>query len=326
MSKHRNWCFTCFNEVHLDDPVEWLRKVGDHKAVQYIVCQKEICATTEKVHLQGYVEFTVHKRLNEVKKVLLDHTVHLEPRQGSQAQAIAYCQKLESRQDGPWEIGTPKTQGKRSDWERVRDDFLNGMSLEDSVLKYPDLFGRYSGGFRAMHSVIQQKLAIDGIDVENVELRTWQKELDKYVSENKQGPRKIRWYVDLKGNTGKSWWSRYAIKKHKAFYTTNAKTADISFAYSMQPVVVFDLARTTEDRVNYGVMEMLKNGLLFSAKYASTLKIFKQPTVIVMSNFHPNREALSRDRWDIVNLSPMLGGIDMGGGCDEIDIVMSDSN
>jgi hypothetical protein len=50
-------------------------------------------------------------------------------------------------------------------------------------------------------------------------------------------------------------------------------------------------------------MEDFKNGMIFSTKYESKAKVFKKPHLIVFSNFMPNMEALSKDRWEIRQLS-----------------------
>lgn len=56
-------------------------------------------------------------------------TAHFEPRHGTQAQAIAYCQKEDSRIEGPWIWGVKKEQGQRVDLEEMRRDIDDGKSL-----------------------------------------------------------------------------------------------------------------------------------------------------------------------------------------------------
>ena len=64
-----------------------------------------------------------------------------------------------------------------------------------------------------------------------------------------------------------------------------------------------------EEQINYQVMESIKNGRVFSAKYESKMKVFDPPHVICFANFEPKREAMSADRWAIVDLeAPVLSG------------------
>lgn len=70
-------------------------------------------------------------------------------------------------------------------------------------------------------------------------------------------------------------------------------------------IVIFDVCRTSEDgaiKVVYEVMESLKNGYLVSGKYDSCAITFEVPHVLIMSNYAPDRRALSADRWKIMDL------------------------
>ncbi|KAK7505378.1 hypothetical protein BaRGS_00003540 [Batillaria attramentaria] len=77
------------------------------------------------------------------------------------------------------------------------------------------------------------------------------------------------------------------------------KSADVKHAYTGQRVVIFDLARSQEDHINYEIIESIKNGVMFSSKYESQMKIFPPPHVVIFANFPPNLRKLSQDRWDI---------------------------
>lgn len=65
------------------------------------------------MHFQGYIELTKVMRFTALKKIFNDNTLHIEPRKGTQQQAIDYCQKLESRVQEPVIFGEPTQQGKR---------------------------------------------------------------------------------------------------------------------------------------------------------------------------------------------------------------------
>lgn len=77
----------------------------------------------------------------------------------------------------------------------------------------------------------------------------------------------------------------------------NAPTKDIAYAYNYEPWVVFDFTRDKELIVNYSVIEHLKNGVIFSWKYESFTKRFPSPKIICLSNFTPEFDKLSKDRW-----------------------------
>ena len=90
----RNWCFTSFN---ID--LNW----GVTEDIKYIVWQVEKCPKSERLHLQGYVEFNKAFSFKRVKEILGDDTIHLESRKGSRVQARKYCMKEESRIAAPFD-------------------------------------------------------------------------------------------------------------------------------------------------------------------------------------------------------------------------------
>ncbi len=73
-------------------------------------------------------------------------------------------------------------------------------------------------------------------------------------------------------------------------------------------VVFFDLSRSSVDRINWGVIESIKNGKILSSKYESSNICWSPPHVIVFTNRCPceknefgksDYSSLSEDRWDI---------------------------
>lgn len=94
--------------------------------------------------------------------------------------------------------------------------------------------------------------------------------------------------------------------RHKnAFYCTGGKHADVFHAYDGQPICIFDFPRDSEEFVCYGVIEAIKNGMYFSAKYDSTVKQFDVPHVLVFSNFMPVFSKFSEDRWGLFKIEEL---------------------
>lgn len=98
---------------------------------------------------------------------------------------------------------------------------------------------------------------------------------------------------------GKTWLARYLVATEAAAYFQSGKKADIAKAYNSEPLVVFDYTRSSEEYISYTVLESLKNGLLFSAKYESVTKKFRPAKIICFANFEPKWDAMSADRWDV---------------------------
>lgn len=128
-------------------------------------------------------------------------------------------------------------------------------------------------------------------------LRSWQHDLIAELSA-KPDQRKIIWFYDLLGDTGKSFLSRLLCCNYGAIEMPN-KTAEVYFLYQGQKIIIWDLARTVMDRVPYEPIEKVKNGSVISTKYCPEQKIFDQPHVVVFANYPPNDQAWSKDRYDI---------------------------
>lgn len=133
-------------------------------------------------------------------------------------------------------------------------------------------------------------------------LRPWQKKIIDIISEE-PNDRTIHWVYDQEGNNGKTVLCKYMAQKHKAEIFNNACNKDIAYALSEEPkICLFDFSRSLEEYVNYGVLESVKNGLIFSGKYESRTKIFNPPHVIIFANFEPDLSKMSKDRWNIITL------------------------
>ncbi len=136
MARYRNVVFTWNNpsgEIEFEDG-----------RMQYLVYQEEVGASGT-YHFQGYCEFTSPVTHNTAKQMLGGPTVHIERRRGTQAQAIAYCKKDDTRiaHTEPIEEGTPHQQGKRVDLEGFKDAVFGGERKRDLVHDHVAILARY---------------------------------------------------------------------------------------------------------------------------------------------------------------------------------------
>ena len=133
-----------------------------------------------------------------------------------------------------------------------------------------------------------------------VKWRKFQRDIiDLTVPDN----RKVHWIVDIEGNSGKTYLSKYLVCKHNVVRFENGRNKDIRYAYNYEPIVVFDFSRSVEERVNYEIIESIKNGIFFSSKYECGMKIFNALHVVIFANFHPDQSKLSQDRWNIIEIN-----------------------
>ncbi len=98
----RKYCFTYFGLVQTDDSYEASLLQVD--SITFFVFQREKCPTTDRVHLQGYIELEKRKRIKTVARLLrvtFDGTgVTMLPAYGSSEENITYCTDPDKRVAG----------------------------------------------------------------------------------------------------------------------------------------------------------------------------------------------------------------------------------
>jgi len=149
MKQARNAVFTQFLRDDIEngdvlDPSGW-------KDVKYAIWQLEMCPSTGRLHLQGYIEFVgkktwvwAHKNLEGLE------TARFAPRKGTQEEAIDYCKKSETALEGPYEYGERREQGKRHDLldiKRKIDEMRPLLEIQDdhfaSFVRHSRFFKEY---------------------------------------------------------------------------------------------------------------------------------------------------------------------------------------
>lgn len=126
----RSYCFTYFKLPELIE--KHCNKLATLKKFRYLIAQLEQCPTSNRIHIQGYIEFNGKQSIREIQK--LCPGIHLEIRRGTRQQARDYCKKTETSVGTVIELGEFKTeQGKRNDIERIKEAFNNGDNLPDIV-------------------------------------------------------------------------------------------------------------------------------------------------------------------------------------------------
>jgi len=145
-------------------------------------------------------------------------------------------------------------------------------------------------------------------------LRPWQKYIISHF--DKPVDRKVVWIYDSIGNAGKSWFTKFCASNlaHKCMViVAPGKQKDISTVIRNEissgwkgNVVIIDIPRAADFSDIYTSIEDCKNGMVTAIKYQGKTIIFDCCHVFVMSNFFPNTNMLSMDRWKIINLQNFI--------------------
>lgn len=162
MSRHRNWMITIFNEEEFNNGLSVIKHTVD-----YVCGQWELCPTTKKKHFQGYIEINKPMTMYAIKKLIKTPTAHLEPRLGTQEQAISYCTKDDTSTGERVEWGEKKQQGKRTDLEIAIDLAEQNIPICEIIhenpkyLRYMKYLKEYQQDWIALHPMPREPPTVE---------------------------------------------------------------------------------------------------------------------------------------------------------------------
>jgi len=142
-------------------------------------------------------------------------------------------------------------------------------------------------------------------------------EWQKYLEDELDIPpddRRIIWYVDTIGHTGKSYYCRYRALARGDVVLTSFESRDVATLLKnalsdgswSRNVVIGDIPRSgygCNKREFYHTIEKIKDGFITASKYQSSTVTFKSPHVVIFSNSLPDIGMMSRDRWDVRDIT-----------------------
>jgi len=269
--KERNWCFTWNNYTQSD--IDTLLDQLDQTSCRYKF-QEEL-GQNGTPHLQGIIAYKSKISFNSVKGLM--PKAHIEKCINLKA-SVKYCCKEATRNGKVYSKGF--------------DDDDNNDSKEKAY-KYEDKYERQSP-FKS-----------------GLKPRPWQQECIDIIH-TVPDPRKVYWYVDKNGNAGKSTVVDHFLCEYKGHVAcVEGRGADIKNLIcefvknkhnGLLKLVVIDVPRTFERNISYDAIECIKNGHFMNTKYETSVCLFPTPHVIVFSNFEPDYNAMSMDRWDVIEL------------------------
>jgi hypothetical protein len=122
--------------------------------------------------------------------------------------------------------------------------------------------------------------------------------------------REVIWIYDKKGGKGKSELTAHIedADEYDAMCCEVNNYKEFAYLYNKEGVVIFDLARTNKDDdgkdyTPYRIFESLKSGRITSTKYNPVRKRFRPPHILIFSNYLPQFEEMSLDRWSLYTIN-----------------------
>lgn len=284
--KYRAYCFTVNNY----DEMEHKAVIRFVSSAQFWIVGHETGKKNGTPHLQGYMRWKSPKSWGNMKKNL-PHGTHIEVARGTTTHNYKYCSK-----DCEFETNIEESDLKLK-LTKQQLEIKKQKAFDDKVRT--QLMKRYEG----------------------IVWKDWQSEIIDVVN-SEPDERTIHWYWESTGGVGKSFLCKFLVmtkicvlssgKKGDIFHQVLSlmKPKDILNVEPKLPeVIIVDAPRTAIEYVNYGVLEELKNGCLYSGKYEGGQCIFPPPHVIVFANTPPKLAGMSADRWHVVNMNPVVDAI-----------------
>lgn len=290
-SQSRRWCFT-LNNPSDEEKVHVADALSKSDTIKYGVCGRET-GENGTPHLQGFVICVQPKRLSFLRR-FLSGRAHFEIARGSSQQASDYCKK-ENDFD---EYGSlPNQQGHRTDIDQFKMWVVEQAEVpseREIARAFPGLWLRYPRLVELALHLRPQPVLQDGEYVQ------WQQDLADEL-ESPPDDRSIVFYVDPDGGKGKSWFVRKFVSEHPDItqFLSIGKRDDLAYCIDeTKTVFLFDIPRGGMEHFQYSVLEKLKDGLVFSPKYNSRVKVIDHKVhVVVFCNEQPNMDAMSMDRY-----------------------------
>lgn len=135
--RDRKLVFTSYDE---NEPFhEFEEDEKDENQCKYLLYGREICPTTGKKHFQGFCYFFEKVSIAKAKKYLKIKNGWFQYAFCGLKENYDYCTK-----EGDFtEYGVKPEQGKRKDLNELKDDILNGKSVDDICCEMPVMYHQY---------------------------------------------------------------------------------------------------------------------------------------------------------------------------------------
>lgn len=144
----RNFCFTDFK---LRD---WNKIWNEHQDdLRYLVIGDEICPTTGRQHYQGWLQIRTSRTKTAIAKRLGVKDMWMMGCFGDEYSNEKYCGK--DKKFTKW--GEFIIQGQRRDLEEIKNEIVEGKTIEEVAIEHPEMYCRYRNGLKDIAGIIAKR-------------------------------------------------------------------------------------------------------------------------------------------------------------------------
>lgn len=202
-----------------------------------------------------------------------------------------------------WQKGevNVRGQGHRTDFDEIRDILKTEgpvAGVKRVAEEFSAQFVRYHAGIQRLADIVEE-LPKDQAFKPNPFQQVMIEALKKAPH-----PRHIYWVFDKAGHSGKSRLAKY-LQCEMGAVELQGREIDIAYGYTGQRIVIFDIPRATpltSYTEAFTCAERMKNGGLFSPKFASKFKRFHTPHIVFFSNEAPIPGTWTEDRLQLITV------------------------
>lgn len=205
---------------------------------------------------------------------------------------------------GYFECKSPKKFSMVKRWLGDRAHIEKAKGSQEQNYKYCTKDGEFVTNIDNRSPQEVEDAAILEEEYGDVVWKDWQTQIIGLLS-SVPSRRLIHWFYDRKGNTGKSFLCKYLMIKFDVIIVDGKKADVFNQVKTMVEggkfprIILVDIPRHNVEYVNYGVLEALKNGAIYSGKYEGGQIRFRCPHIVCFANEKPEADKLSADRWVI---------------------------
>lgn len=290
-----------------------LRKLYDSGQFKCVSGQLERGKKSGQIHLQAYVGAKVKIRGTAITKIIpgchfkAPKKFQIDPA-NTGPRMHEYSIKEDTRVSPSFLVlGEPPVRVDQSaNGKKGRDKQVELYNEAISLAKQGK-FEEIDPILYVQHFTTFKRIHVESKTVPNIPfpfgLREWQSFVTKRISAPQE--REIIWVYDSDGGSGKSTFAKWLARSPDTFYIDGGRKDELLFLIKeTHNCLIIDLPRSGKDFVPYGLMETFKNGIWTSNKYEGN-RVCRESigVVIVFSNFLPDVSKLSKDRWNIIEVS-----------------------
>lgn len=282
------------------DPETWLEWYGSNKSFKNGNKKIERYSIVHEVgktgHKHTHILLEFNGRFDSTNSRIFDyHELHPNIRKVTSTDHWNNCVKYLSKQNTPYT--------NIQNVQNVIEKLWENKNVSEALLNVCTNLSEVGGIIAAM-----DRKPLDLEDEPETSWFPWQQELYDELSVKCTDDRKIIWYYDDEGCSGKTKFSIHMGRYKGAITSTNSDpyhVATIIDGFVKQKgrdsilIIIFNFTRDYNNHKIYSAIEQCKDGMITVSKYHSRTLYFDSPHVVVFSNAPPHLDKISKDRWEI---------------------------